>query len=94
MRDMHARGFCPRCLLSELPDGAALAHTVQAWIDGLPDARRADEDVRLARLEQCRRCEYLGEATCELCGCYADFRAAQSDAACPDVPPRWGRADR
>ena len=87
--DIHSREFCPRCLLSELPGGQALAEMVQGWIDALPAGRRADDFLRLKRLEICRRCAYLEDATCALCGCYADFRAAQADKSCPDIPPKW-----
>ena len=88
-RDIHSRDFCPRCLLSELPGGEALAAEVGEWIAALPPVRRAPEAVRQARLAICRRCNYLEDATCALCGCYADFRAAQADKSCPDVPDRW-----
>ena len=89
MPGIHDRGFCPRCLLSELPGGEALARQVGEWIDALPPERRAPEDLREARLDICRRCGYLSGGTCDFCGCYADFRAARRDAACPDVPARW-----
>ena len=77
------RPFCRRCLLAEVPDGAALARTVRAWIEALPEDARAPEDEVGARLDACRSCGQLADGTCMACGCYVEFRAAQKRQRCP-----------
>ena len=80
---------CPRCLLSQTPGAEALAQTLRQWIDALPEERRADPAALEARLAACRACEHLAGGTCALCGCYVEYRAAQANRRCPDVPGRW-----
>lgn len=80
---------CPRCLLSEMPGAEALAALNRQWIEALPPERRADEAAYRARLAACRACEHLSGGSCALCGCYVEYRAAQRERACPDVPGRW-----
>ena len=43
-----------------------------------------------ARLAACRECVQLVNATCQLCGCYVEIRAAKRSARCPASPRRWG----
>ena len=59
------------------------------WIDALKAHERASDQIRAARLADCEQCEYLEQATCALCGCYVDYRAARRMQYCPDLPPRW-----
>ncbi len=80
---------CPRCLLSEVPGAEALATLNRQWIEALPPERRADAATYAARLSACRACEHLSAGTCALCGCYVEYRAAQSRQRCPDVPHKW-----
>lgn len=84
-----SRDFCPRCLLAEVPDGEALARLNRQWIDALPPERQANDALYEARLAACRGCGHLFAGTCGLCGCYVEYRAAQADRRCPDVPPCW-----
>ncbi len=80
---------CPRCLLGETPGAEALAALNRQWIDALPGERRTEEGAYQARLAACRACEHLAAGTCGLCGCYVEYRAAQRERHCPDVPGRW-----
>lgn len=80
---------CPRCLLDEVPGAEALAALNRQWIEALSPERRTEAAAYRARLEICRRCEHLAAGTCALCGCYVEFRAAQAQRHCPDVPGRW-----
>ena len=86
---MHGRDFCPRCLLSQTPEGEALAALIKQWIDAIPDERRTDPDIYRERLERCNACPRLSDGLCALCGCYVEYRAAQMTQRCPDVPGRW-----
>lgn len=89
MTAMHSRSFCPRCLLSQTPEGEALAALIAQWIDAIPESRRADEALLRRRLERCDACPHLAAGLCALCGCYVEYRAAQLHQRCPDVPERW-----
>ncbi len=80
---------CLRCLIADLPDGAALAEIIASRIESLPPQERAEEAVRLERLARCRRCDHLRSGTCALCGCYVEIRTARIRQTCPDVPRRW-----
>lgn len=80
---------CPRCLLSEVPGAEALAALNAQWIEALPPERRTDAGEYAARLAACRACGHLAAGTCALCGCYVEYRAAQRERTCPDVPGRW-----
>lgn len=80
---------CPRCLLGEAPGAEALAALNRQWIEALPPERRTDAEAYDRRLQTCRRCEHLFSGSCALCGCYVEYRAAQRDRRCPDVPNRW-----
>jgi len=86
---MLNKPFCRRCLLADMPDQAALARSVRELIDLLPDAQRAPEEIRQARLARCRACDHLLDGGCALCGCYVELRAAKRGMGCPDVPARW-----
>lgn len=87
--DMHARGFCPRCLLGDIPGGEELARQMEAWINAIPPERRADGSAAAERLAACRGCPHLADGLCGLCGCYVELRVAKREQRCPDVPPRW-----
>lgn len=89
MTAQDARIPCPRCLAREVPGGEALAALLEQWIEAIPEARRADGEARRARLAACRACPHLGAATCALCGCYVEYRAAHAAQRCPDIPDRW-----
>ena len=80
---------CIRCLLSEIPDEAALAAAIRERIEGLPAEERAGKAERIRRLELCRECGRLNRGTCAACGCYVELRAAKKKMSCPEVPPKW-----
>lgn len=48
---------------------------------------RCSEEAYEQRLEVCRQCEMLLEATCLACGCYVEIRAAVAHSKCPKK--RW-----
>ena len=87
--DELSRKPCRRCLLADMPDEAALAKNMQELIALLPEEKRADEPVRLHRLEQCKTCDHLNRGTCALCGCFVELRTAKKAMGCPAIPPRW-----
>ena len=58
----------------------------------LPEQERTPAGEYEARLASCRECPELVNATCNLCGCYVEIRAARRSSSCPATPPRWGGA--
>lgn len=89
MSEEIQRRPCIRCLVADLPDGAALAEIIAERVDRIPPEERTPEQERERRLAQCRACEHLRRGTCGLCGCYAEIRSARRRMGCPDVPDRW-----
>lgn len=74
---------CRRCLLRELAEGRELYESVKAYRNELSeDVRAADAEFE-SRLDSCRACKYLQNATCMQCGCYVEIRAAKKDIHCP-----------
>jgi len=74
---------CRRCLLEDMPDQAELAKNLRELIDLIPEENRTGGAEYRKRLEICRDCGHLRRATCELCGCYVEHRAAKKKAGCP-----------
>ena len=74
---------CRRCLLRELAEGQELYESVKAYRAELPEDVRTTDAAFEARLEHCRSCPYLNNATCMQCGCFVEIRAAKRDIHCP-----------
>lgn len=45
---------------------------------------RVPNNIYEERLEVCRGCEKLQDATCVSCGCYVEYRAAVKHGKCPN----------
>lgn len=79
---MESKRPCKKCFLEELGN-MDLYEQVKQAVEKLPkDAKVSDEDYE-KRLNVCRNCDYLNEATCNACGCYAELRAAAVTGKCP-----------
>ena len=72
---------CKRCLLSDLAEKDR--QELWKYIDVLKPEDRAKAWVEEKRLEICRSCDRLENATCLACGCYVEVRAALKDGSCP-----------
>ena len=82
---------CRRCLLAELADQVT-AETIQDYISVIDPELKVEEQVYWARLRECRNCEHLINATCDLCGCFVEVRAIRKNQRCPNVNDRrWER---
>ncbi len=81
--------LCRKCLDAALPEGELIDY-LDSYVSQLPDDIRAGEETYLARLSLCAGCEYRSDATCCLCGCYCQARAAKKALRCP-IPkaPKW-----
>ena len=83
-----SRPFCRRCMFEEIdPDG--IYREITDMIAALPEEKRTDEKEYRRRLDICGGCEYLGEGTCGVCGCFVELRAAKSEMRCPHESNRW-----
>ncbi len=80
---------CVRCLVRDLPEGAALSAVLRERVALLSPEERVAEEIREERLAACRVCPHLNRGTCAMCGCYVEVRSARKGLGCPDVPPRW-----
>ena len=80
---------CLRCLLSEMPEAAALAANIRELIALIPEEDRTPPSEVRTRLEACSACSHLNRGTCGLCGCYVEHRAEKRRAMGPDTPSRW-----
>lgn len=73
--------ICRRCLLRDLAEEDQ--RDLKKYLALIKPQDRADEAEYERRLQLCRDCELLQEATCLACGCYAEFRALGRRARCP-----------
>ena len=84
--------FCRKCFLNEMKLRGGLEQSYKAMLERIemmdPELRCTGEAYE-ARLLQCKKCEYLAEGMCALCGCFAESRAAVKANACPANPKRW-----
>lgn len=87
-KEATSNRVCRRCLLEDLGETDYLA-SVQRYRARLPEKERTPDNVYAARLAACKECGELMNATCNLCGCYVEMRAARRSIACPATPPRW-----
>ncbi len=84
--------FCRKCFLREMELQGGLKASYENMLERIemmdPELRCTGEAYD-ARLAQCKKCEYLAEGMCGLCGCFAESRAAVKANACPADPKRW-----
>ncbi len=84
--------FCRKCFLREMELQGGLKKSYEDMlerIEMMDPELRCTGDAYDARLAQCKKCEYLAEGMCGLCGCFAEARAAVKANACPANPKRW-----
>ena len=84
--------FCRKCFLHEMELQGGLKKSYEDMLERIemmdPELRCTGEAYE-ARLLQCKKCEYLAEGMCALCGCFAESRAAVKANSCPANPKRW-----
>ncbi|MBQ7678971.1 MAG: hypothetical protein IJT34_03885 [Butyrivibrio sp.] len=74
---------CRQCLLRDLADQADVLAQVARTRKMMSETERASDAVYEKRLEVCRACDRLLDATCQKCGCYVEIRALARTAHCP-----------
>ena len=84
--------FCRKCFLNEMKLQGGLAESYKNMLERIemmdPELRCTGEAYEV-RLAQCKKCEYLAEGMCALCGCFAESRAAVKANSCPAEQKRW-----
>ena len=85
--------LCRRCLDMRIPEGELYAY-LDTYVRELPQDEKVAPEVYSLRLKECAECKFRAEATCRLCGCYCQARAAKKRMGCP-IPdqPRWTEED-
>ncbi len=84
--------FCRKCFMAEMKRQGISEETYRSMlerIEMMDPELRCTKEVYEERLAECKKCEYLMEAMCGLCGCFAESRAAVKANACPANPKRW-----
>lgn len=79
---------CRRCLLKDGLDDAYY-QSILEYIESLPEADQAGEQLYRERLEHCTACEALVNGMCRLCGCFVEVRAAKRRQHCAKSAEVW-----
>ncbi len=82
MKDDSSR-VCKGCLLKDLADSADILAEVERIKRLMSDGEKAGDELYEKRLQVCRECDKLIDATCLKCGCYVEIRALAKGASCP-----------
>ena len=78
---MENRRICKKCLLQDFEGEER--EKWKKYLEVIKKEDRTKQEVYEERLNTCRACGKLLEATCEACGCYVEFRAAVKPGRCP-----------
>ena len=74
--------LCRRCLDMRVPEGELIAY-LDRYVSELSEEERVDDTTYHTRLTLCAACDFRTDATCRLCGCYVQARAAKKRMGCP-----------
>lgn len=78
---------CKRCLLREAAEEDTLK-SITDTIAKLSPKEKADDEMYVKRLEECKKCDLLISGVCMKCGCYVELRAAFKRQNCPNAKDR------
>ncbi len=81
--EKETTGGCKRCLLFEMADKDDVIAQVEKTRKLLNDDERSSDEEYKRRLDICKECDKLIDATCLKCGCYVEIRALSKGAHCP-----------
>lgn len=79
--------YCRKCLLDETQE--EYFEKLHRYIENLDCSDRVSSLIYEKRLAICRKCSWLSNGMCRLCGCFVELRAAIAVRKCPDSPERW-----
>ena len=77
----ESKRICRKCLLRDLAEEDQ--KNLKKYLEVIKPQDRAEPREYDRRLAICRECDFLSEATCLACGCYAEFRAYGRYSRCP-----------
>jgi len=75
--------LCRKCLLDEIAGKEDVYAHVQKTRALLSKSELISDVKYKERLDICRQCDYLLDATCQKCGCYVEIRALRNTSHCP-----------
>lgn len=78
---MELRRICKKCLLRDMQESEQ--GELKKYLSVIKPQDKVSHEVYETRLNICRECEKLVEATCVACGCYVEYRAIVKHSACP-----------
>ena len=84
--------FCRKCFHAEMRRQGISEETYRDMLERIEEMDpelRCTKEVYEERLTACKKCEYLVEAMCGVCGCFVESRAAVKANSCPAEEKRW-----
>lgn len=84
--------FCRKCFIVEMKRQGITEETYRTMlerIENMDPELRCTKEVYEERITACKKCKYLVEAMCGLCGCFVESRAAVKANSCPAEEKRW-----
>ena len=79
---MAEKRICRKCLLQDLAEEEQ--KDLKKYLGVIKKQDRVPDAEYERRLNICRSCEKLTEATCQSCGCYVEYRAVVKHSHCPN----------
>ena len=79
---------CKKCLPAGLSD-TEYNKSVSGYIANISEELKTPEETYAYRLDHCKRCKYIINGLCRLCGCFVEIRAASVKSYCPNKIAFW-----
>lgn len=79
--NMENKRICKKCLFRDKAPNEQI--DLNKYLSVISENEKTPPSVYEKRLNICRQCDLLLEATCQACGCYVEFRAAVKHSRCP-----------
>lgn len=73
---------CRKCLLQDLAEEDQ--KDLKKYLGVIKAEDKVSNEEYERRLNICRMCDKLIEATCQSCGCYVEYRAIVKHGKCPN----------
>ena len=86
--EQNQKRICKKCFLKDFAPEEYL-NNMRAYLGGLDDEIKVEEEIYQERLSYCEACDKLNEGICRICGCFVEYRAAIKLKKCPDIRPKW-----
>ncbi|MCQ2519787.1 MAG: DUF6171 family protein [Lachnospiraceae bacterium] len=80
--------ICKKCIIEKI-DQFGILESVRKRVELMPKEDKVSDEEYVRRLQICVDCKNLNLGTCNICGCFVEYRAALIDMHCPDTKPGW-----